>query len=266
MTEALNSPTIGLERRDAALAKARSELAHVTRVAGLGVLTASIAHEVNQPLSAIAINSESSLRCLMRDEPDIEQVRLLTKRIAADAWRASGIVERIHGMTCRQAPERNLLSLDDVIDESLSFLRHELQETGITMSLGPTPQLPQIVGSRAQLQQVIVNLVINAVQAMKQFEPARRRISIRTMLSNPETVRCCVEDSGPGIDPEQIPRVFDTFFTTKHSGMGLGLAICQSIVEAHGGSIRASNDSALGGACFSFDLPTRREPSDHIKV
>jgi C4-dicarboxylate-specific signal transduction histidine kinase len=247
-----------LEYRNVALAKARSELAHVTRVTGLGVLTASIAHEVNQPLSAIATNSESSLRWLMRDEPDIERVRLLTKRIVADARRASEIVERIRDMTSQQAPEQSPVSIDDVINESFTFLHHELQEKGITVSLDLTWELPQIVGNRAQLQQVIVNLTINAVQAMTQLELGDRRISVRTALLDPETVRCSIEDSGPGIDPEHLPRIFDTFFTTKDTGMGIGLAICQSIVEAHGGSIRASNDSALGGACFSFDLLTRR--------
>ena len=126
------------------------------------------------------------------------------------------------------------------------------------MSLDLAPELPQIVGNRVQLQQVVVNLAINAVQAMIQLAPAERRISIRTMLSDPETVCCSVEDSGPGIDPEHLPRLFDSFFTTKDSGMGIGLAICQSILEAHGGTIRAGNDSALGGARFSFYVLTRR--------
>jgi C4-dicarboxylate-specific signal transduction histidine kinase len=254
----VHSRTKELEHRKVALAKAQSELAHVTRVTGLGVLTASIAHEVNQPLSAIATNSESSLRWLTRDEPDIEKVRLLTKRVVADARRASEIIERIRDMMSRQAPEKQLLSIDDVINESLSFLHHELQEKGIIMSLDLTRELPQIVGDRIQLQQVIVNLTINAVQAMTQLALADRRISVRTMLSDPDTVCCSIEDSGPGIDPEHFPRLFDSFFTTKDTGMGIGLAICQSIVEAHGGSIRASNDSALGGACFSFDLLTGR--------
>jgi signal transduction histidine kinase len=250
--------TTELEHRNEALAKARSELARVTRATGLGVLTASIAHEVNQPLSAIATNGESSLRWLARDAPDIEKVRLLTKRVVADARRAFEIVERIRDMTSQQAPEQKMLSFDDVIIESLSFLHHELQEKGIIVSLNLTPELPQIVGDRIQLQQVIVNLAINAIQAMTQLAPADRRISVRTVLSDPETVCCNIEDSGPGIDPEYLPCLFDSFFTTKNNGTGMGLAICQSIVEAHGGSIRASNNSALGGARFSFDLLSRR--------
>jgi signal transduction histidine kinase len=247
-----------LEHRNEALAKARSELAYVARVTSLGVLTASIAHEVNQPLTAIAANGESSLHWLTRDKPDIEKVQLLTKRVVADARRASEIIRRIRDMTSQRAPEQKLLSIDDVINESLSFLHHELQEKGIVVSLDLTRELPEIIGNRTQLQQVIVNLTVNAIQAMTQLAPADRRISVRTMLSDPETVCCSIEDSGPGIDPEHLPRLFDSFFTTKDNGMGIGLAVCQSIVEAQGGRIRASNNSALGGARFSFDLLTRR--------
>jgi PAS domain S-box-containing protein len=241
-----------------ALAKTRSELAHVTRVTGLGVLTASIAHEVNQPLTAIASNGESSLHWLTRDEPDIEKVRTLTKRVVADARRASEIIGRIRNMASQRAPEQKPLSIEDVINESLSFLRHELQEKGIVVSLDLTRGLPRIIGDRTQLQQVIINLTINAAQAMAQLAPEDRSISVRTVLSDHETVCSSIEDSGPGIDPKHLSRLFDSFFTTKDTGMGMGLAICQSIVEAHGGRIRADNNSTLGGARFSLDFPTRR--------
>jgi PAS domain S-box-containing protein len=234
----------------------QAELAQMTRVMTMGELAASIAHEVNQPLTAIAANGESSLHWLTRDEPDIEKVRMLTNRVVADARRASEIIGRIRDMASRRAPERELLSIDDVINESLGFLRHELQEKGVIVSLDLARELPQIVGDRTQLQQVIVNLTVNAVQAMTQLAPADRRIAVGAMLTDPETVCCSIEDSGPGMDPEHLPRLFDSFFTTKDTGMGMGLAICQSIVEAHGGRIRASNNSALGGAHFSFDLLT----------
>ena len=236
----------------------QAELAQMTRVMTMGQLTASIAHEVNQPLTAIAANGESSLHWLTQDTPDIEKIRMLTKRVVGDARRASEIIGRIRDMASQRAPEQKPLSIDDVVNESLSFLRHELQEKGIIVSLDLTRELPQIVGDRTQLQQVIVNLTINAAQAMTQLAPADRRISVGTTLSDPETVCCSIEDSGPGIDPEHLPRLFDSFFTTKDTGMGMGLAICQSILEAHGGRIRADNNSALGGARFSFDLLTRR--------
>ena len=246
------------ERRlsEEALAKARSELEQVTRITGLGVLTASIAHEVKQPLAAIVTNAESTLRWLGRDQPDIEKVRVFTKRVVADARRASEIVDRIRDMARQKTPEQTLLSFDDVVGDALSFLRPELQLRGIGVTLDLTRGLPQVVGDRTQLQQVIANLVINAVQAMIPTDPADRIISLSARSSDPGTVCCTIEDSGPGIDPVHLPHPFDNFFTTKDTGMGLGLAICRSIVEAHGGRICADNNSALGGARFSFNLHT----------
>jgi signal transduction histidine kinase len=238
-----------------ALAKARSELAHVARVTSLGVLTASIGHEVNQPLAAIVTNGETSLRWLARPEPDVERARELTRRVVADARRASEIIDRIRAMATGRAPQQTLLSLDDIVEESMVFLRHEFQLRSTSVSLDLAPALPQVVGDRTQLQQVVVNLAINAIQAMAQCGAARRSIFVRTMPSDDESVCCTIEDSGPGIDPMHLPRLFDTFFTTKDSGMGMGLAVSRSIIEAHGGRIRADNDSALGGARFSFALP-----------
>ena len=242
------------------LAKARSELARVTRLMGLGVLTASIAHEVKQPICAIFMNAETSVRWLKRAEPDIENVLALTNQVASDARRASEIVDRIREIASQRAPEYKPLSFADVINESMNFLRHELQLKRVAISLDLARDLPQVVGDRIQLQQVIVNLVVNAVQAMTQIAAAGRSMHLRAQLSDPQTVCCIVEDSGPGIDPEHLPRLFDNFFTTKDAGMGLGLAICRSIVEAHGGRIRADNNSALGGARFSFDLPAAQAP------
>ena len=234
------------------------QLADVSRVTSLGVLTASIAHEVNQPLAAIVTNGETSLRWLASDEPDIEKVRELTTRTVAYARRASEIIERMRGIASQRAPEQKLLSIGDIVNESLDFLRHELQLKGIVVSLDLTRELPKIVGDRIQLQQVLVNLTINAVQAMTQQAPTDRNISVRIMLSKPDKVYCSIEDSGPGIGSEDLPRLFDSFFTTKDTGMGMGLAICRSIIEAHGGRIRADNNSALGGARFIFELPANR--------
>jgi C4-dicarboxylate-specific signal transduction histidine kinase len=238
-----------------ALGKARSELAHVARITSLGVLTASIAHEVNQPLAAIITNGESSLRWLARLDPNVEKVRELTNRVVADARRASEIIDRIRTMASRQAPQQTTLSLNDAIEDSMIFLSHEFRSKRTSVSLDLAPALPCVVGDRTQLQQVVVNLAINAAQALAQSGTAARNISIRTLLSDPETVCCIVEDSGPGIDPTHLPRLFDTFFTTKQTGMGMGLPISQSIIEAHGGRIIADNYSTLGGARFSFALP-----------
>jgi signal transduction histidine kinase len=178
-------------------------------------------------------------------------------RILNDAGRAADIIERIRAMATGRAPQQAALALHDVIAESMLFLRHELQSKEVSVSLELAPALPQVTGDRTQLNQVIVNLVINAVQAMVQSGTARRSISIRTMLSDPETVCCAIEDSGPGIDPTHLPHLFDSFFTTKDTGMGMGLSICRSIIEAHDGHIEADK-SALGGARFSFALPANR--------
>jgi C4-dicarboxylate-specific signal transduction histidine kinase len=158
-------------------------------------------------------------------------------------------------MAAGQAPQQTALTLGDVIEESLVFLRQEFQAKGVSVSLELAPALPQVTGDRTQLQQVVVNLAINAVQAMAQAGTARRRIFIKTTLAAAETVCCMIEDSGPGIDPAHLPHLFDRFFTTKETGMGMGLPISRSIIEAHDGHIRADNKSTLGGARFSFDLP-----------
>ena len=233
----------------------RSELSQASKVTSLADLTATIVHEVNQPLAAIITNSETALRWLACPEPDVEKIRELARRAIADARRASKIIDRIRATAIRRPPENTSLSLDDVIEESMVFLRHEFLSKNISVSLDLAPALPQIVGDSIQLQQVIVNLVINAVQAMTQSGAVCRNILIRTMLSGPGKVCCTIEDSGPGINPAHLPRLFDRFFTTKGTGMGVGLHISRSIVLAHGGQIRADNDSVLGGARFSLHLP-----------
>jgi PAS domain S-box-containing protein len=238
---------------------AQAELEHMTRVMTMGELTASIAHEVNQPLASIIANGETALCRLARPEPDVDKIRELTGRMVDDARRASEIIDSIRAMATRKAPQQMPLSLNDVIHESIGLLRHEFQLKSVSVSLDLAPALPYVVGDRTQLHQVIVNLAINAVQAMERSVGARRSISIRATLSDPKTVFCSVEDSGPGIDAGYLPRLFESFFTTKETGMGMGLPICRSIVEAHRGEIRADNNSALGGARFSFALPANCE-------
>jgi C4-dicarboxylate-specific signal transduction histidine kinase len=235
------------------LRKTQAELAHITREMTMGELAASIAHEINQPLASIVTNGETGLRSLARPAPDIEKVRELTKRMVADARRASEIIDRIRAIVKGRKAKLIPISLQDVIEESMVFLKHEFQSRGISVSLDLATDLPQIVGDRTQLQQVIVNLAVNAMQAMA--DPGRRNIHVRTTLSGPETVCCAIEDSGPGVAPAAFPHLFDSFFTTKEAGMGMGLPISRSIIEAHGGRIRVENDSTLGGACFSIELP-----------
>ncbi len=241
------------------LRRAQLELAHMTRVMTMGELVASIAHEVNQPLASIITNGQTGLRRLARPEPDIEKVREATGRMVADARRASEIINRIRAMATRKAPQHTPLSLNEVIQESMDLLRPEFQLRGISVSLDLAPGLPYVVGDRTQLQQVIVNLALNAIQAMTRSMRTRRSLAVRAMLSNPKTVFCSVEDSGAGIAAEHLPHLFESFFTTKDTGMGMGLPICRSIIEAHRGQIRADCDSALGGARFSFTVPANGE-------
>lgn len=237
------------------LQQVQAEFAHAARVSMLGELTASIAHEVNQPLAAIATNGAAGLRWLNRPTPDIIEIRKTIENIVVDAQRAANIVARVRGMASRRPPERASLSFDDIIREALLFLRHELESRAVTIVHRPDPSAPQVLGDRTQLQQVIVNLAINAVQAMTQAGYDDRRIVISTVTPDPSTLCCSVEDNGPGIDAEHVGRLFDSFFTTKETGMGMGLSICRSIVEAHGGRIGAEGNGAHGGARFWFTLP-----------
>ena len=237
------------------LQRLRADFAHASRVSMLGELTASIAHEVDQPLAAIAAGGEASLRWLARPTPNADEVRELTKRVVADARRASDIIGRIRAMATRRVPEQTLLSLDDVIREALLFLRHEVESRRVAVSHFPALGPQKVLADRTQLQQVIVNLAVNAVQAIAQAGSTNRNFSIRTVVHDPATLRCSVEDSGPGIEPQHITRLFDSFFTTKDGGMGMGLRICRSVIEAHGGRIAADNESSHGGARFYFTLP-----------
>ena len=235
--------------------KVQSELAQVSRVVSLGALTASIAHEINQPLGSIITNGETGLRWLNRPVPNLEKVRELTKRVVSDARRAAEIIDRIRNMASRGTTKQSMIALAAVVVESTNFLHHEFQSRDVSVSLDLAPDLPKILGDQTQLQQVIVALAINAVQALTRSEVASKSIAIRTRRTDAETVSCVVEDSGPGIEADHLSHLFDAFFTTKETGMGLGLAIVQSIIEAHSGRIRADNNSALGGARFVFYLP-----------
>lgn len=236
------------------LQRVQADFAHSARVSMLGELTASIAHEVNQPLGAIVTNGEAGLRWLSRAEPDVAEVLELTGYIVADARRAAEIISRVRSMAVRRTPEKALVALDEVIEETLLFLRHEIEMRSVSVARDLTPGLPPLMADRTQLQQVIANLAVNAMQAMAQAGSARKAVTIRTAAAGPGALTCCVEDSGPGIPEQHLPRLFESFFTTKEAGMGMGLPICRSIIEAHGGAISARN-TAEGGASFCFTLP-----------
>jgi C4-dicarboxylate-specific signal transduction histidine kinase len=232
-------------------------LAHAGRVATLAELSATIAHEVNQPLAAIAMRAETGLRWLSRDEPNMAKVERLMKDIVSDARRASEIVQRIRGMATKHEPELIPIDLSDVVEEALLFIRHEVESKSIDLSVKLGVGLPIVLGDRIQLQQVIVNLLVNSFHAISQVEGSSRRINLETGADQDDAVFFSIRDSGPGIAVENLDRVFESFFTTKEGGMGMGLAICQSIITAHGGRIAVSNHSE-GGAQFRLTLPGMR--------
>jgi C4-dicarboxylate-specific signal transduction histidine kinase len=235
--------------------KVRSELAHVSRVVSLGALTASIAHEVKQPLASIVTNGETGLRWLARPEPNLEKAKVFLKRVLDDARRAAEIIDRIRTMASRGTTKQSEITLAEIVTEAMAFLQHEFHVRSVSVSFDLESDPSIVVGDRTQLQQVLVNLAINAVQALSHADVTEKRIVVRTRQIDAERVCCIVEDSGTGIHAEHLPQLFDSFFTTKETGMGLGLTIAQSIIESHGGRIWADNDSTLGGARFVLELP-----------
>lgn len=240
-------------RTESQLRQLQAEYSRATRIATLGELASSIAHEVNQPLAAIAMNAETSLRWLARDEPNLPKVTQLTERIVASARHASEIVQRIRGMAARGAPERLPIDLNEVVEEALLFVRHDLESRSIKLMTSFGAGLPGLSGDRVLLQQVIVNLFLNSIQALAQKSDRNGLIELETGAED-GTIFLALRDNGPGISTGDLDRIFDGFFTTKDDGMGIGLSVCQSIIAAHGGRICASNHPD-GGAMLRFSLP-----------
>ncbi|MCW3838239.1 PAS domain S-box protein [Sphingomonas canadensis] len=242
-----------LRRSEERLRAIQAEFSHASRISTLGELTASIAHEVNQPLAAIAASGQASLRWLDRAEPDLAEVVALAGDIVADANRASDIIARIRGMAMKRDPDPRPLALNAMVEEALLIVRHEALGRDVAIETRFAEGLPPVSGDRVQLQQVVVNLALNAIQAIAGAGREERRVSVSTAAGAGDTVEILVRDSGPGIAPTDLGHLFTGFFTTKESGMGMGLAICRSIVQSHGGSIGAEN--VPGGACFRVTLP-----------
>jgi two-component system sensor kinase FixL len=240
-----------------ALFETQAALAHAARITTLGELTASIAHEVNQPLTGIVINGEVCLRLLNQQPPQLDELRGAIEDIISDGRRAGEVIRRLRALSRKDDTTYSPLGLNEVIHETLPLVRRELVNCRISLKLDLAPDLPTLRGDRIQLQQVITNLVMNAIQAMSPVTGRARDLVIRSGR-NDEEVFLAVSDTGPGIDPENMKKVFSAFFTTKTSGMGVGLAICRSIVEAHGGRIRAANNDGHG-ATFEFVLPIKEE-------
>jgi PAS domain S-box-containing protein len=236
-----------------ALQIAQTALAHVTRVSTLGEMSASIAHEVNQPLAAIVTNAESSLRWLSRQPPDIEEAVVGIRQIVKDAHRASEVIRRIREFLKKAGPEMIRLDINEVVEEAVTLLQYEALRHGVAMQLELDSSLLPVRGDRVQLQQVIINLAVNGMQAMTTVRDRDRVLIMRTQPHQSDRVLVTIEDVGVGIKPENADRLFSAFYTTKPDGLGMGLSICRSIIEAHGGRVWAS--PRVGpGMTFQFTI------------
>jgi PAS domain S-box-containing protein len=249
---------IRADHAERALREAQAELAHVTRVTTLGELTASIAHEVNQPLAAAVANAEACLRWLDRDIPDLTAARRSVEWVINDSCRASEVIRRVRALAKKSDIEKVPLDVNDVIREAIVLVQRELSSHLVSLRTELAPSLPKIFGDRVQLQQVIINLVMNGIEAMLPITDRSRELVVRSGQDETRRVLVSVTDCGVGISAENANRLFNAFFTTKSSGMGMGLSICRSIVEAHGGRLSASPNEGPG-ATFQFVLPLQQE-------
>jgi signal transduction histidine kinase len=236
-----------------ALQATQAALAHAARVASLGEMSASIAHEVNQPLAGIITNGEAGLRWLSRKEPQPEEVRDALERMIRDAKRASEVVRHLRALARKEPAEREPLDLKDVIGECVRLLQGEIQRRRVVIKTDLAPNLPKVIANRIELQQVIINLMVNGMQAMDLVSERPRHLTVDSTIESDMAV-VAVADSGSGLDSGIESRLFSPFFTTRAGGMGMGLSICRTIVESHGGRIWASSNQGPG-ATFRFSLP-----------
>jgi C4-dicarboxylate-specific signal transduction histidine kinase len=230
------------------------ELAHANRVAMMGQLSASIAHEINQPIAAVVANASAGLHWLGAGPPELEQVRQALARIVRDGRRAGEVIAHIRALVKKAPPRRDRLAINEAIREVVSLTQAEMQRNRVGLQTGLADGLPLVPGDRVQLQQVIVNLIVNAVEAMSGASDGPRELTIVSGESDSNKVFVEVRDTGPGLDPASLDRLFQSFYTTKPDGIGMGLAISRSIVEAHGGRLAATPNEPHG-AVFRFPLP-----------
>ena len=244
------------KRAEEAVQEAQAALAHVTRMATLGELTAWITHEVNQPLTGIVTNGAACLRWLDKAPPALDEARRSVEDMISDARRASEVIHSIRALSKKTDAEKVPLDINDVVREASRLVQREAITHGASLRLELAQELPSILGDRVQLQQVIINLVINAIQAMASVTDRPRTLLIRSQQSEDGRVLVAVRDSGTGIEAKSVNKLFKAFFTTKPSGMGMGLSICRTIIEAHSGQVSAANNSGPG-ATFQLILPSR---------
>jgi PAS domain S-box-containing protein len=243
-------------RSQEALERAQADLAHVNRVSALGELTASIAHEVSQPISGVVANAEAALRWLAGSPPYLEEVQLSLDGIVRDGKRVGEILGRIRSLVKKAPAQKERLDINQAILDVVALTRTEVQRNGVVLQTQLQPVLPPVRGDRIQLQQVVLNLILNAVEATRSVDEHRRNVVISSAKDSSGVI-VAVRDTGIGLDADSADHLFQPFYTTKASGMGMGLSICHSIIEAHGGSVRAARNSDEG-ATFQFTLPAQQ--------
>jgi signal transduction histidine kinase len=242
------------------LRQLESDLAHMNRVSMMGELAASLAHEITQPIAAARNNARAALNFLGKQSPDLDEVREALGCAVGDADRAGIIIDRMRDHIRKAPPRKHRFDLNEAINEVIVLARGAITENGVSVQTRLSEGLAPVEGDRVQLQQVILNLVLNAAEAMSAVDEGARQLLISTGQSRTNGVLVAMRDSGPGIDPEHIERVFDAFYTTKSSGVGMGLSVCRSIVDAHGGRLWAGAN-APRGAVFQFTLPSQQKSS-----
>jgi len=236
----------------------RRELAHVGRVSMMGQLASALAHEINQPLGAILRNAEAAELYLENASPDLEEIRAILADIRKDDQRAGSVIDRMRALLKRQNLVKGPVNVGELIGEVVALVRSDAVTRHVTLEVAVADRLPRVRGDVVHLQQVLLNLIVNGVDAIEETNPENRRVSITASLDGPQMVEIAVSDSGPGIPADKLASIFDPFFTTKPNGMGMGLPISRTIIEAHGGRLWAENRPA-GGASFRFTLPVAEE-------
>jgi C4-dicarboxylate-specific signal transduction histidine kinase len=252
--DALRNQMAEQRRTEEALQKTRSELARVVRITTIGELTASIAHEVNQPLAAVVANADACVAWLGHSNPDLVEARAAAERAIQGATRASEVITRIRSLINKASPEKAPVQLNDVVKETVALTERQISRNSVSVVLDLEPNLPAVLGDRIQLQQVILNLIVNGVEAMSAVSGRKRQMLIRSKVQEDNQILVSIEDTGIGVNADDMARLFEPFFTTRSQGIGMGLPISRSIIEAHGGRLWAES-TVDQGSVFQFTLP-----------
>ena len=243
------------KRTEETLQATRAELARAARITTIGELTASIAHEVNQPLAAVVANADASVAWLSREKPNLAEARSAAERAAQGATRAAEVIARIRSLITKATPEKSKVQINQVIEQTAALAEGQAARNHVAIKLELSPDVPIVLGDSVQLQQVVLNLIVNGIEAMTPVTDRPRMLTLRTEPEDKGQVRVSVRDSGIGLNEEVMRRLFEPFFTTRAKGMGMGLSISRSIIEAHGGRLWAESNGS-GGATFQFTLPS----------